>query len=113
MVLLTKDYCLKKQPPSQVFAGPSGDCGCVSDYPVFRPLRFDDIQGVTQIINSSGNLAIPTFNLYTDNDISADQAGVMAFSTGDNYLMIANGTIGSKFNYRNNRREKCQMYYNQ
>jgi hypothetical protein len=90
--LVDQRLLFKKQPPSQVFAGPSGDCGCVSDYPVFRPLRFDDIQGVTQIINSSGNLAIPTFNLYTDNDISADQAGVMAFSTGDNYLMIANGT---------------------
>ena len=82
----------KKQPPAHVFAGPSGDCGCISDYPVFRPLRFDDIDGVNQIINSNGNLAIPTFNLYTDNNISADQAGVMAFSTGDNYLMIANGT---------------------
>jgi hypothetical protein len=82
----------KKQPPATVFAGPSGDCGCVSDYPVFRPLRFDDIVGVNQIINDSGNLAIPTFDLFTDNNISADQAGVMAFSTGDNYLMIANGT---------------------
>ena len=90
--LVDQRLLFKKQPPSQVFAGPSGDCGCVSDYPVFRPLRFDDIQGVNQIINSSGNLAIPTFNLYTDNDISADQAGVLAFSTGDNYLMIANGT---------------------
>lgn len=82
----------KKQPPSHVFAGPSGDCGCISDYPVFRPLRFDDIDGVDQIINSDGNLAIPTFNLYTDNNIPADKAGVLAFSTGDNYLMIANGT---------------------
>tara|TARA_Y100000361_G_scaffold110294_1_gene100337 strand:- start:8981 stop:9922 length:942 start_codon:yes stop_codon:yes gene_type:complete len=90
--LVDQRLLFKKQPPSQVFAGPSGDCGCVSDYPVFRPLRFDDIQGVNQIINSSGNLAIPTFNLYTDNNISADQAGVLAFSTGDNYLMIANGT---------------------
>lgn len=84
----------KKQPPAHVFAGPSGDCGCISDYPVFRPLRFDDIDGVNQIINSSGNLAIPTFATTGDviSNISADQAGVMAFSTNDNHLMIANGT---------------------
>ncbi len=84
----------KKQAPARVFAGPSGTCGCTEDYPSFRPLRFDDIQGVTQIINSSGNLAIPTFanQAAVISNISADQAGVLAFSTSDNYLMIANGT---------------------
>jgi hypothetical protein len=82
----------KKQPKSRVFAGPSGNCGCVSEYPTFRPLRFDDIEGVNQIINDSGNFAIPTFANAADNDISADQAGVMAFITGTNELMIANGT---------------------
>lgn len=82
----------QKQAPSRVFAGPSGDCGCTEDYPTFRPLRFDDIDGVNQIINASGNLVVPTFHLYSDNDISADQAGAIAFSSGDNYLMVANGT---------------------
>ena len=84
----------KKQPKSRVFAGPSGNCGCTSDYPTFRPLRFDDIDGVTQIINDSGNFAIPTYSSETNltNDISADQAGVLAFNTDGNYLMIANGT---------------------
>lgn len=81
-----------KQPPSRVFAGPSGNCGCVSDYPTFRPLRFDDIQGVNQIINDSGNLAIPTFTNVADNNISANQTGAIAFITSTNKLMIANGT---------------------
>jgi hypothetical protein len=85
---------LKKQAPSRVFAGPSGNCGCEEDYPSFRPLRFDDIDGVNQIINDSGNLAIPTYATTGDiiSSISADQAGAIAFSTSDNNLMISNGT---------------------
>ena len=90
--LVDQRLLFQKQPPSHVFAGPSGECGCVSDYPVFRPLRFNDIDGVTQIINSSGNLAIPTFSTAAANNISADQAGVMAFIIDTNTLVIANGT---------------------
>ena len=87
----------KKQPPSRVFAGPSGNCGCDEEYPTFRPLRFDDIQGVNQIINDSGNLALPVYANTSEviGSISADQAGALAF-TSDNYLMIANGTTWVK-----------------
>ncbi len=90
--LVDQRLLFQKQPPSHVFAGPSGECGCVSDYPTFRPLRFNDIDGVNQIINSSGNLAIPTFSTAAANNISADQAGVMAFIIDTNKLVIANGT---------------------
>jgi len=90
--IVDQGLLFKKQPPSHVFAGPSGNCGCTSEYPVFRPLRFDDIDGVNQIINSSGNLAIPTFSTAAANNISADQAGVMAFIIDTNTLVIANGT---------------------
>ena len=54
-------------------------------------LKGEAVETFAKELNTQ-SLAIPTFNLYTDNDISADQAGVLAFSTGDNYLMIANGT---------------------
>jgi len=84
----------KKQPPSHGFAGPSGDCGCISDYPVFRPLRFDDIIGVRQIINASGNLVVPVYNTVSEveSNISSDQIGAIAFASVDSYIMIANGT---------------------
>ena len=119
----------KKQPKRRFFAGPSGDCGCVSDYPTFRPIELDDIgdledaisdyyadislssigvsgnSAFTQdqivsnsggyentIVNHSGLLVVPTFDQFTDNTLSAEQVGALAFSTGDNYLMIANGT---------------------
>lgn len=90
--IVNEYFGFKKQPPSRVFAGPSGNCGCTSDFPTFRPLRFDDIDGVNQIINDSGNFAIPTFSTAADNDISADQAGVMAFIIDTNTLVIANGS---------------------
>lgn len=84
----------KKQLPSHVFAGPSGDCGCVSDYPVFRPLRFDDVDGVDQIINASGNLVVPVYDTVQDveSNITWDQVGAIAFASVDSYIMIANGT---------------------
>jgi len=90
--IVNEYFGFKKQPPSRVFAGPSGNCGCTSDFPTFRPLRFDDIDGVNQIINDSGNFAIPTFSTAADNNISADQAGVMAFIIDTNTLVIANGS---------------------
>jgi len=90
--IVNEYFGFRKQPPSRVFAGPSGNCGCTSDFPTFRPLRFDDIDGVNQIINDSGNFAIPTFSTATDNDISADQVGVMAFIIDTNTLVIANGS---------------------
>tara|TARA_R110000751_G_scaffold127995_4_gene230082 strand:- start:3421 stop:4359 length:939 start_codon:yes stop_codon:yes gene_type:complete len=85
---------LKKQPPSTVFAGPSGECGCVSDYPVFRPLRFNDINGVDQIINSSGRLVVPVYNTVQNviTNITSDQTGAIAFAKNDSFIMIANGT---------------------
>lgn len=41
----------KKQPKRRFFAGPSGDCGCVSDYPSFRPIELDDIGDLEDAIS--------------------------------------------------------------
>ena len=92
--IVSESILFKKQPPSTVFAGPSGDCGCSSDYPVFRPLRFDDVQGVDQIINSSGNLVVPVYDTVVDvmNNITSNQTGAIAFAKNDSFIMIANGT---------------------
>jgi hypothetical protein len=92
--IVDENICFKKQPTSTVFAGPSGDCGCTSDYPSFRPLRFDDIDGVDQIINSSGNLVVPVYNTVqeVESNISSNQIGAIAFASVDSYIMIANGT---------------------
>jgi hypothetical protein len=92
--IVNENILLKKQPPSTVFAGPSGDCGCSSDYPVFRPLRFDDVQGVDQIINSSGNLVVPVYDTVQEviSNITSNQTGAIAFAKNDSYIMIANGT---------------------
>ena len=40
-----------KQPKRRFFAGPSGDCGCVSDYPTFRPIELDDIGDLEDAIS--------------------------------------------------------------
>ena len=92
--IVNQGILLKKQPPSTVFAGPSGNCGCTEDYPSFRPLRFDDINGVNQIINSSGNLVVPVHDtvLQVISNISSDQTGAIAFAKNDSFIMIANGT---------------------
>jgi len=92
--IVSESILFKKQPAASVFAGPSGDCGCVSDYPIFRPLRFDDIDGVRQIINSSGNLFVPVYDTVSDvqSNISSNQTGAIAFASVDSYIMIANGT---------------------
>ena len=92
--IVNESILLKKQPPSTVFAGPSGDCGCTSDYPVFRPLRFDDVQGVDQIINSSGNLVVPVYDTVQQviTNITSNQTGAIAFAKNDSFIMIANGT---------------------
>jgi len=92
--VVSESILFKKQPAASVFAGPSGDCGCVSDYPIFRPLRFDDIDGVRQIINSSGNLFVPVYDTVSDvqSNISSNQTGAIAFASVDSYIMIANGT---------------------
>jgi len=92
--VVSENILLKKQPASTVFAGPSGDCGCVSDYPSFRPLRFDDIDGVTQIINSSGNLVVPVYDTVQQviSNITSNQMGAIAFAKNDSFIMIANGT---------------------
>lgn len=46
------------------------------------------------IINQSGFLTIPTFDLVTDvvNSIPPSNTGVIAFASGDSFIMIANGT---------------------
>jgi len=41
----------KKQPKRRFLAGPSGDCGCVSDYPTFRPIELDDIGDLEDAIS--------------------------------------------------------------
>ena len=92
--VVNQNILFKKQPTSTVFAGPSGDCGCTSDYPSFRPLRFDDIDGVTQIINSSGNLVVPVYDTVQQviSNITSNQTGAIAFAKNDSFIMIANGT---------------------
>jgi hypothetical protein len=46
------------------------------------------------IVNKDGFLTVPTFNLVDDvkNRIPAQNTGAIAFATGDNFIMIANGT---------------------
>ena len=92
--VVSQNILLKKQPASTVFAGPSGDCGCTSDYPSFRPLRFDDINGVNQIINSCGNSAVPVYDTVQQviTNITSNQTGAIAFAKNDSFIMIANGT---------------------
>lgn len=92
--LVDQRLLFSKQPPSHVFAGPSGECGCISDYPVFRPLKFNDIDGVNQIINGEGKLVVPVYDTVPDvkSNITPDQVGAIAFASVDSYIMIANGT---------------------
>jgi len=46
------------------------------------------------IVNDSGVLVVPTYNLVSDvvSQIPAQNLGAIAFATGDSYIMIANGT---------------------
>jgi len=46
------------------------------------------------IINQSGMLVVPTFDLVSEvvNNIPPQNVGVIAFASGDSYIMIANGT---------------------
>jgi len=92
--LVSEEIHFKQQPASTVFAGPSGNCGCDSDYPSFRPLRFDDINGVNQIINDSGNLTVPVYDTVQQviTNITSNQTGAIAFAKNDSFIMIANGS---------------------
>lgn len=53
--LVDQRFLMKPQLPGTVLAGPSGTCGCTDDYPSFRPLRVDDIPGLSGWILSEDN----------------------------------------------------------
>jgi len=61
--LVSESILFTKQVPQTMFMGPSGECGCVDDYPTFRIMRPTDLPGA--IVDGSGFLKLPITEIDT------------------------------------------------
>jgi hypothetical protein len=78
--IVNQRLMLEKQLPKTMLMGPSGECGCVDDYPTFRTLTASDIPGL------GGEFVI-------QNNTGADAVSAYPFTLGQVALYKASGEI--------------------
>ena len=89
--LVNEGILLHKQIPRTFFAGPTDDCGCVSDYPTFRLIDVDDLPLASiddrYVRQANVGLDVDSVNTAT----SAFRAGSLAIYSASGYITYDSG----------------------